>query len=328
MLRSILGAARAAPARDGAGRVVLGPGDDAAIWQPPPGRALVLTQDALVEGVDFRRDWTIPHLLGRRCLAVSLSDLAAMGAQPAFCLVALCAAADTPLADVEALHSGIEAMAAESGCPLVGGDVSAIDGPLVLDVVAGGVVDPDAALRRDAGRPGDALVVTGALGRAAAGLRVLRDGAPPGAPRDALERWRLAQLDPVPRLAEGLRLAVAKVRCAGDVSDGLLVDAGRTAAASGCAAELWRDALPVDADMGRCFPDDWPALALGGGEDFELLAAVPATLLAGLLGDWPRELAPLAVVGRLTEGDGVRLLDREGGTALAPPPIASRHFGS
>ena len=310
--------------------MLLGPGDDAAVWQPPPGRALVLTQDALVEGVDFRREWTTPHGLGRRCIAVSLSDLAAMGARPAFCLVTLCAPPDTSLADVEALHAGIEEIAAGHGCPLVGGDVSAITGPLVLDVVVGGTVDPSRVLRRDAGRPGDLLLVTGVLGRAAAGLRLVRDEAAfrvPVADADAAT-WRAAQLDPVPRLAEGERLAAAGVLCAGDLSDGLLVDAGRTAAASGCGAELWRDALPVDSALPSAFPDDWVALALGGGEDFELLAAVAAAAADALLRDWPAELAGLSVVGRLVAGDGVRLLNHEGGAPLALPPVASRHFGS
>ena len=329
--------------------MLLGPGDDAAVWQPPAGRALVLTQDAMVEGVDFHRAWTTPLLLGRRCIAISLSDLAAMGAEPAFCLVTLCAPASTPLADVEALHGGIEAICVEHGCPLLGGDVSAIPGPMVLDVVAGGTVDPERVLRRDAGRPGDVLVVTGSLGRAAAGLRLLREGeagaALPGADwiaaqQDRLLRegyaeasapdaaWIAAQLDPVPRLAEGQRLAAAGVRCAGDLSDGLLVDAGRTAAASGCAAELWRDAVPVAAELRARFDDDWPAMALGGGEDFELLAAVDASAIDALLAGWPSELAPLTVVGRLAEGEGQRLLDRRGGAELALPPVASRHFGS
>jgi thiamine-monophosphate kinase len=118
------------------------------------------------------------------------------------------------------------------------------------------------------------------------------------------------------------------VRCAGDLSDGLLVDARRTAAASGCAAELWRDTLPVGAALRHAFPGDWPALALGGGEDFELLAAVAPARVDALLREWPVDLAPLTVVGRLTAGSGVRMLDRRGGSELALPPIASRHFGS
>jgi thiamine-monophosphate kinase len=327
LLARILGAAGA---RGGVGEagLLVGPGDDAAVWQPPPGRALVVTQDALVEGVDFHRDWTTPHLLGRRCIAVSLSDLAAMGARPAFCLVTLCAPADTPLGDVEALHGGIEEIAAEYACPLIGGDVSAIAGPLVIDVVAGGTVHPARVLRRDAGRPGDVLVVTGVLGRASAGLRLLRNAAA-SVPDDVAAAWRAAQLDPTPRLGEGEELAARGVRCAGDLSDGLLVDARRTAAASGCTAELWRDALPVDAALREAFGEEsWLALAIAGGEDFELLAAVPPEDLDALLRDWPAGLAPLTVVGRLVEGDGVRLLDAQGGAAVALPQVSSRHFGS
>ena len=337
LLARLLGDRPTEDAGAGAGRghagVVLGPGDDAALWRPPRGQVVALTQDALVEGVDFHRDWTTPYLLGRRTLALSLSDLAAMGAAPAFCLVTLCAPGDTPVADVEALHEGLQAMAAEHTCPVVGGDVSAIDGPIVLDVVAGGTVAPDGALRRDAGRPGDALVVTGVLGRAAAGLRLLRDpSALASLPREVAEAatrvWRSAQLDPAPRVAEGRQLAFDGVRCAGDLSDGLLVDAGRTAAASGCAAELWCDALPVDPPLREAFGDDWLALAAGGGEDFELLAAVPPTMLDTLVLGWPVGLARLSVVGRLVEGSGLRLLDRRGGAEVAPPPVASRHFGS
>ena len=304
--------------------LLLGPGDDAALWQPPAGMALALTQDALVEDVDFVRAWTAPWYVGRRALALSLSDLAAMGARPAWCLVTLCAPGSTPVADVEALHDGLQAMAAEFDCPVIGGDVSAIDGPLVLDVVAGGAVEPARALRRDAGMPGDLLVVTGVLGRAAAGLRVLRGLLPRGANAEVAERWRMAQLDPSPRVAEGLQLAALGVRCAGDVSDGLLVDARRTAEASGCAAELWRDALPVDPELRACFGDDWVQLAAGGGEDFELLAAAPPSLLDR----WPSHLVPLQVVGRLTPGSGVTLRSHDGGEALPLPPVSSRHFGS
>ncbi len=353
LLRRLLGARRGAAAAG----VLLGPGDDAALWQPPAGEVLALTQDALVEGVDFRREWMPPYLLGRRCLALSLSDLAAMGATPAWCLVTLCADGSTSLGDVEEVHRGLQDMAAEHGCPVIGGDLSAIEGPLVLDVVAGGTVAPGRALRRDAGRAGDALVVTGVVGRAAAGLWLLLAGGGSGAgagagaaagaggavraeggaalaeaghavPAEVAAAWRSAQLDPCPRLAEGRELAARGVRCAGDVSDGLLVDARRTADASGTGAELWRDALPVDAALRQAFGDEWAALALGGGEDFELLAAVPAAEVDALRRDWPSQLAPLSVVGRLVEGSGLRLLDREGGTELALPAVVSRHFAS
>ena len=139
-------------------------------------------------------------------------------------------------------------------------------------------------------RHADVLLVTGVLGRAAAGLRLLVDGNAPKT--EAEEGWVAAQLQPVSRLAEGRRLLEAGVRCAGDISDGLLLDAARTAQACGCAAELWADSLPVDPQLQQRFGREWLQLAVGGGEDFELLAAVT-------------ESQGFAVVGRVEAGEGV-----------------------
>ena len=307
--------------------MVLGAGDDAAVWAPPAGRALAVTQDALVEDQDFTRSWPGPYLLGRRALVVSLCDLAAMGAQPAFCLVTFCAPPATQVDDVLAIQAGLCDEALRVGCSLLGGDVSRCDGPIVLDVVAGGTVVPGAMLRRDAGRAGDVLLVTGVLGRAAAGLRLLTEPtAAAGIDAADAERWRRAQTEPTPRLVEGRLAAEAGVRCGGDLSDGLLADAARTTDASGCAAELWLDVIPVDAALPSAFPSDWVELALGGGEDFELLLAVPPGEQQRLRAAWPAHLAPLTEVGRLTEGAGVRLLDSRGGRELRPPAVRARHF--
>ncbi|MBV8282925.1 MAG: thiamine-phosphate kinase [Candidatus Eremiobacteraeota bacterium] len=307
----------ASPPFDG---LVVGNGDDAAVWRPEPGVDVVLSQDACVEGIDFVRGWSAPHLVGRRALAAAVSDLAAMGARPVLCQATLCAPGSTRLADALAIHRGLTTAAAEFGCRLAGGDLSAIDGPLVVDVSVCGEVAPGRALRRDRGREGDALLVTGFLGGAAAGLRRLREG------RDDEKPWLERQLRPKPRIAEGLWLAAGEVRCAGDLSDGLLVDARRTAAMSGCGAELWLDALPVEPGVREAF-GDWAALALGGGEDFELLVAVAEGSLPQLLGSWPSELAPLTRVGTLTGGAGIRLLEGRGGAEIPPPPVVSRHFG-
>jgi thiamine-monophosphate kinase len=304
--------------------VLVGPGDDAAVWQPPAGMAVVVSQDALVEGEDFRRDWTGPHQLGRRCLEVALSDLAAMGAVPAWCTATICAPSATVLDDVLALTLGLREAGAEAGCSLVGGDLSGIRGPLVVDVCVGGWVEPGSVLRRDAGRAGDRLAVTGSLGGAAAGLRMLRDGAPAGASAEQVRGWLDAQLRPRARLAEGRRLAALGVRCAGDLSDGLLVDAGRTAAASRCRAEIVAEALPLAPGLREAFPEDWRELALGGGEDFELLVAAAPAVLARAIAAWPAGLAPLTEVGRLRDGAGVALV--EGGAPRTPPPVQSRHF--
>jgi thiamine-monophosphate kinase len=242
-----------------------------------------------------------------------------MGARTHSCLVTVCAPPDTRLDDVRALHLGVLDAGQETSCALLGGDLSATDGPLVVDISVTGLVKPESLLRRDSGRAGDRLAVSGPLGRAAAGLRLLRSNGVPG-PRDGAlppAAWRAAQLDPMARLDLGPALAAAGVRCAGDLSDGLLVDSTRIATASGCAVELWLESLPVDAEL-RAWFDDWPALALGGGEDFELLVAAPSARLT--------VVPALHIVGRLTPGSGVTVLDREGGRPMPPPAVHSRHF--
>lgn len=302
-------------------------GDDAAVWRPAPGLEVALSQDAIVEGKDFLRAWTTPRQLGRKAVVVTLSDMAAMGAEPAWCTAALCAAGSTRLADVLEIQGGLLDALADAGCVLAGGDLSDIDGPLVIAVSVGGTLAPGRALRRDAGRVGDALVVTGALGRAAAGLRLLRgDAAAAQAETEVARRWIDAQVAPVARLAEGRALAERGVAAGGDLSDGLLADAAWLATSSGCGAELWLDAVPVDPELREVFGDSWVELALGGGEDFELLAAVSPDRIGGLRADWPPGLAPLSVVGRLVEGDGVALLGVEGGAPLPVPPVRSRHY--
>lgn len=310
--------------------VVVQSGDDAAVWRPPIDRELVLTQDALVEGEDFRYDWIRPHRLGRRSLAVSLSDLAAMGAVPAFALITLCAPPSLELEAALAIQAGIAELAAEHEMALLGGDVSRIEGPMVLDLVVGGTVIPGRALRRDRGCPGDVLLVTGVLGRAAAGLRLLLDGRREETATDVHEcDWIAAQLEPVARLDEGTALVEAGARCAGDLSDGLIADVTRTARASGCAAELWLDAIPVAPALPERFPEQWRQLALGAGEDFELLVAAPVSIAAAVIHGWSPRLAPLRQVGRLVSGElgAVTLLERQDGVSMSLPTVSSGHFG-
>lgn len=328
LLRQLRAVAASAGAAAG---LLLGPGDDAAVWAPPAGLEVALTQDALVEDRDFRRDWITPRALGRRAATVAISDLAAMGARPAWCMATLCAPAATFLEDVLEIQRGFVTGAAAAGCIIAGGDVSDIAGPLVIDVAAAGTARPGSWLRRDAGRVGDVLVATGVLGAAAAGLRLLMaprtaEAGAAHAPAAVREAWREALVAPRARVEEGLRMAAAGVRCAGDVSDGLLVDAARTGTASGCAAELWGDAIPAAPGLRVAFPDAWLELAVGGGDDFELLAAAPPALAAELIAAWPAELAPLHVVGRLIAGSGVTLLTAEGGRPLPAPHPRSRHW--
>jgi thiamine-monophosphate kinase len=304
--------------------LALASGDDAAVWTPSPGHDLAISQDALVEGVDFRRSWITPRQLGARALSVALSDLAGMGATPAWCMATLCAPATTDAEDVLEIQRGLCTAAVAAGCAVAGGEVSAIDGPLVIDVAVGGLLSSGAALRRDRGAPGDLVLVTGSLGRAAAGLRLLLDGGDDLSSQE--QAWVDAQLSPGTRIAEGLHLVAAGVRCGGDISDGLIVELERITDMSGCASEIWLDRVPVDAALVEDFGPAWPELALGGGEDFELVITLPAAELPGLLETWPKELATLTVVGRLGTGGGVALLDREGGASVPIPHTSSRHF--
>lgn len=306
-------------------RIVLGPGDDAGIWRPDSNVDIVITQDAQVEDRDFRFAWMRPRQIGRRALQAALADLAGMGARPAWCTATLCAAGTTPLDHVLEIQRGLVGAANDSRCAVIGGDVSDIAGPLVIDVTLGGTVAPDSCLRRDAGRPGDVLLVTGILGRAAAGLRCLEGGSL-AAPSSIITTWATALVEPEARVDEGLQLVAAGVRCGGDISDGLAVEAARTASASGCAAEVWLDHVPVDPELQAAFGDAWDGIAVGGGDDFELLAAVSPDLVGELLRAWPPGLAPLRVVGRLVEGSGVRFMATEAGEALAAPAVASRHW--
>lgn len=333
VLRLLAAIAAAAPGHV----LVIGPGDDAAVWKPAEGVEVALTQDALVEDRDFRRPWITPSALGRRAVTVALSDLAAMGATPSWCMATLCAPGAAQLEDVLEIQRGMVEAAAAAGCAVVGGDVSDTPGGLVIDIAAGGTASPGRWMRRSSGLAGDALAVTGCLGAAAAGLELLlseRSIELPGltdaasAPQSEAElRWVRAWCGPAARIQEGVRLATGGVRCAGDISDGLLVDAGRTASASGCRAEIWRDRIPAAQGLREAFPDRWLQLALAGGEDFELLVAAPPDLLGELATSWPPDLAPLHIVGRLTEGSGVALLDHEDGAPVDLPRVRSRHWG-
>jgi thiamine-monophosphate kinase len=255
--------------------VVVGIGDDAAVLPLAPDRHLVFTVDALVEGVHFRRGWAAPADVGYKALAAAVSDVAAMGGVPRHAVVSLVAPPDTAVRWVEELYRGLAAAAEEFAVGVVGGNVARTDGPVVVDVAVVGEVEPDLCLRRDGARPGDLVVVTGTLGRSRGGLEVLRRGVrdPRGEP---LVR---AYLRPAPRLAEARAVALSGWATAMmDISDGLSTDVARMCAASGAGVRLDASAVPVDPAV-RALADriggDAVALALDGGEDYELLVAVP-----------------------------------------------------
>lgn len=305
---------RAAPRED----VVLGVGDDAALLRPPPGQALALTVDTLVAGVHFPEQ-TPPEAVGHKALAVNLSDLAAMGARPAWVTLAL----TLPRADeawLEGFARGFMELLAAHGAALVGGDTTR--GPLSVSVQACGFVPEGQALRRDGARPGDLIYVTGTLGDAALGLAAL-SGEQVLGPAEA--DHCLARLDrPEPRVAAGLALR-GLATAAIDISDGLVADLGHVLAASGAGAVVELQALPLSPAVRRAVErgGDWsPAVA--GGDDYELLFTVPearraevAEALAGRGG--------ASCIGRIEAAPGLRLLDGEG-RAVRPARAGWDHF--
>lgn len=261
--------------RRAAGRTVpglrLGIGDDAAAVAPTPGRLMVAASDLLAEDVHFRRRYFSPGDLGFKVLAVNLSDMAAMGAIPRWCLLNLALPRDGAERFGEECIAGLLDLADAAGVTLIGGDTSASNGGILLDVTILGEVEPDAILTRSGARPGDRVFVSGELGAAAAGLKLLENEAV--APMTEPDRRAIRRhLKPDPRLALGRFLAVNRLATAAmDISDGLSLDLSRLAEASAVGAVIESGKIPVFASASGQNGLD---LALNGGEDFELLFTV------------------------------------------------------
>lgn len=300
--------------------VVVGIGDDAAVLRPPRGEWLVQTTDTLVDGVHFDRAFCPPAAIGRRAVAVNLSDLAAMAARPHWLLLSLVLPPDLPLTHFEALVDGAIEAATAAGASLVGGNVARGTGPLVVDVTATGRVRPRRLLRRAGARAGDSLWVTGTLGGSAAGLAMLR------ADREARGASVDRYLAPTPRLREAVALAAGgAARAAIDVSDGLAAAVRQLAGASGLGARIDADLVPLLADARQWFDRRAePALAAAlVSDDYELLVAVPARGEGRLRAVRSRTATPLTRIGVLT-ADTACLLRQDG--ADQPLPDGYLHF--
>jgi thiamine-monophosphate kinase len=309
--------------------LAVGIGDDAAVVAAARNRLEVLTIDAIVEGVHFDRCFTPADAIGHRALAVNLSDLAAMGAEPRLALLSLALPSDFPCADFDAMVAAIAALARRHAMHLVGGNLTRSPGPLMADVMAAGSVKPRQALTRGGARPGDELYVTGSLGAAAAGLEMLKapaqsEGGSATRPSTVCtERY----LYPDPRVRMGMLLARNRAATACiDLSDGLGDGVRRLTDASQVGAVIDAAALPIEPDARDWFArrDADPVhAAIAGGDDYELLFAVGPRLRGRMMAAARHGGAPLTRIGVCTE-DRTVVLRTPGGDA--PFPGGYTHF--
>jgi thiamine-monophosphate kinase len=300
------------------GDVLLGVGDDAALLTPRAGCDLVAATDTLVAGVHFP-DPSPPASIGHRALAVNLSDLAAMGAQPAWALLALTlpAAEEAWLAE---FTGGFAALAREHEVALVGGDTTR--GPLCVTVTLLGHVPHGTALTRSGARAGDVLFVSGTLGDAAAGLALEQGRLTATAEAGAYLRERF--LLPTPRLALGERLRGHASACI-DVSDGLLADAGKLAAASRAGVQLSYQAVPLSEGLLAALGEQRAReLAFTGGDDYELCFAVHTENVARMLTELPPQRWGYTHIGVVCESAGASVV-REG-TVMEFSQSGYEHF--
>jgi thiamine-monophosphate kinase len=289
----------------GGASLIKGIGDDAAVLRARGAAdCMVITTDMLLEEVDFRRGWLTPSQLGHKSLAVNLSDLAAMGARPRFFTVALALPPDITRDWIQAFYAGIARLARLHRAMLIGGDLSRSPAGIQITITAIGEASPKHVIYRSGGHPGDLLYVTGVLGRAGAGLALLRQGRNTG--RNNAERSALkAQRTPAPLCETGVWLAESGLaNCMMDLSDGLSMDLPRLCLASGAGAAIYGDQVPVfeSARAWHCDPEE---LSLHGGEDFELLFAVSPARAPRLEAAYPANFPRIHCVGRLLRKRGV-----------------------
>jgi thiamine-monophosphate kinase len=318
--------------------VVIGIGDDAAAVETGP--VTLVTTDCLVEGVHFLREWCPPRLIGRKALTINLSDVAAMAGVPRHATVSLCLPPDLPLSWVDGLYDGLLERAAETGVNIVGGNLALSTSTIVVDIALLG--QGDKLLTRAGAKPGDVVVVTGTLGAAAAGVKLLTQGARLDEDGHLLETgvWTessaravthclRALLDPNPPLAFARTLAEQEiVSAAMDISDGLSGDLFAICNESDVSAWVDSASVPIDpaaAGLERARGGDALSLALHGGEDYQLLLAVRPDKLDAL-----RDVAviwdlPTTVIGTFAPGPPALLL-KKGPSLLPLTPQSFDHF--
>lgn len=310
--------------------IVLGIGDDVAVLADGEGLILA-TVDSQVEDVHFLRELITPRQLGRRALAISLSDIAAMGGQPQYALVSLALPSDTDVAWVEEVYRGLREEGDRFGTAIVGGNMASSPERAFVDVTVLGRVDRARLLLRSGAHPGDRVVVTGSLGDAAAGLTVALEPELPVTP-SARASLLTRYLTPTPRLAEAAVIAQSGAATAMiDVSDGLSSDIGHICDRSEVGVRLWAERLPISSAARHAAElADKPAwrLPLGASDDYELCFTVPPEATDALIAQVPQETGtPVTVIGEILPPQEGRWLALEDGREVPLKATGWQHFG-
>jgi thiamine-monophosphate kinase len=308
--------------------VRLGIGDDCAVLQPQAGMEWVITTDTQVEDVHFRRGWLTPYQIGWRAMAVNLSDVAAMAAQPFGALAALTLPATTEAAFFDQLIEGLCDLGLRFNCPLIGGNLARDPAHLSLTLTVLGAVPRGQAVLRGGARPGDEIWVSGRLGGSAAGLRTFRQSVPPADAIWTALRQRYAQ--PWPRVHEALFLRlVAPLTSMIDLSDGLAGDLGHLCDESGVGARIMAAALPLESgvrEVAVALGEDPLEFALRGGEEFELCCTAAPGALAPVLDEFHTQFGiELTCVGVMTSAPALSLVQADG-SQVPLSPRAFDHF--
>ncbi|MDR3566056.1 MAG: thiamine-phosphate kinase [Negativicutes bacterium] len=296
--------------------VVVGIGDDAAVYAPSAGKYELLTTDMLVENVHFDLSKTSAWQLGYRAIAVNLSDIAAMGGRPRHAVVSIALPPHLTVDFVVDLYKGMKELCREFAVNIIGGDTVSSPHGLVINIGVVGEAEPENLLRRNGARPGDLVVVTGTLGDSACGLELLfRQGW-----EDFAFAWPLvtAHLTPRPQVAIGHTLAGFGATSADDISDGLASEAHELARASKVGLRLFADKIPLSPEIikaGRHLGKKPLDYALFGGEDFQLVFTIAAAGFAAL----PQAEVGFTAVGEVTVGQGVVLVDAAGVSSELEP---------
>ena len=296
--------------------LVKGIGDDAAVFEGPPGMEIVITCDAQVEGVHFLTESMTPEQIGRKAAAINISDIAAMGAQPTFMLVSLGMPKTTPVSFVDGLYKGFQYECDLFGLSVIGGNMAHCPERIFIDITLLGQVEKGRALYRSNAKPEDLVAVSGNLGDSAAGLALLQDKQTPVEQkfRDAVLHAHMA---PVPRVALGRILSASGlVNAALDVSDGAAQDLGHICEESKIGATLWADQIPLSPScrgVAMALERNPLEFALFGGEDYELLFTFPQKNQAALEKELSQAGFSMTIIGRMEkEAPTVRIENPDG----------------